>query len=363
MFLFSWGDFMDERIIKLAKILVHYSARVKKGESVQIVSDANAAPLVTAVYEEVVKAGAYPRLHVGIDGLAYIFYKNAQEHQLKHFPEVDMFEIKKTDAIIYIDGSSNKREMSSIEPKKMAMRRKVLEPISKYRVKHTKWVITLYPTHAYAQDADMSLSEFQEFVYGATNQDWEKISKQMTRKQSYLQKCKTIRIRGKDTDISMSVKGMKWVLGNGRHNMPCGEIFTAPVPNSVEGYITYDYPAVYSGKEVDGIKLEFRNGKVVRMVARKNEDFLKQMISMDAGACYLGEFGIGTNYGIRKFIKNILFDEKIGGTIHLALGQAYEECNGKNKSALHWDMIKDLRQGGEIIANGKIIQKNGKFRI
>jgi aminopeptidase len=209
----------------------------------------------------------------------------------------------------------------------------------------------------------MSLDEFEDFVYNATNIDWKKESKKQDKLKRILDKGKMVRIVGEDTDLSFSIMGRKALKCDGKHNMPDGEVFIAPVENSTNGKIAYSYPAIRLGKEVDGIKLEFKNGKVVKFSARKNESLLRESLNIDSGAKRLGEFGIGVNSGIKKFIKQILFDEKIGGTIHLALGMAYKEGGGRNKSAIHWDMIKDLRKGGSLYIDGKLIQKNGKFVI
>jgi aminopeptidase len=230
-------------------------------------------------------------------------------------------------------------------------------------IKKNNWVICEFPTHSLAQDAEMSLEEFEDFCYAATNQDWKKESKKLDKLKKILDKGKLIRITGENTDLMFKIEERIAIKCDGHRNMPDGEVFIAPVENSTEGYIHYTYPAIYGGREVAGIFLRFHKGNVVEAKAEKGETFLKEMIKTDKGSCKLGEFGIGLNYNIKEFIKQILFDEKIGGTIHLALGMAYPEGGGKNKSALHWDMIKDLRRGGKIFIDGKLIQKNGKFLI
>ncbi|MCR4369423.1 MAG: aminopeptidase [archaeon] len=351
---------MDERIAKSTKILVNHSARVKKGEIVQVIGSPIAEPLALELYRQILKKGAHPILRLSPERAGYYFYKYAQKHQLENFPIHDEFLSKRTDAFIYIGGDENTRHLSSIEPEKMSARMKVMKPIRDIRLEK-KWVIFEYPTNALAQEGDMSLEEFEDFVYGAVIQDWGKQKKFQQKVIKRIGKARQIRVKGNDTDISMSVEGRKWLLSYGINNMPSGEVFTSPKEESVNGFIHYEFPAIYAGKEVTNISLEFEDGKVKSASADKNEALLKKLIAMDAGSNMLGEIGIGTNFGIKKFVKNILFDEKIGGTCHLALGDSFKQANGTNKSALHWDMIKDLRKGGTITADNKVIEKNGKF--
>lgn len=353
----------DPRIIRAAKILVDWSTKIKKNEYVQIITEPAAKYLALEVFKRVLQKGAYPKLYVSLPGQVHIYYKYASEEQLKKFPEIRMYEMKKTQAVIYIGGIENTRELSDIKPKNIAIRRKTLEKLSNYRMEHTRWVIFHYPTNALAQEADMALTDFRSFVFKATNINWENEHKKMLKIKNKLQKANKIRITGKETDLTFSVKGRKFIASDGKFNLPDGEIFTAPLEKSVNGKIYFNFPAIYSGREVIGVRLEFKNGKVVKATAEKGESFLKHMLKTDKGASYLGEFGIGMNYNIKRFVKNILFDEKIGGTIHFALGVGYKECGSKNKSAIHWDMIKDLRKSGEIYADRKLIYKEGKFII
>ncbi|CAG0963786.1 partial aminopeptidase, partial [Anaerolineae bacterium] len=255
----------------------------------------------------------------------------------------------------------NKKAMSNVDPRAVGIRSKVLSPISEEIVNRKRWILTNYPTHSLAQEADMSLEEYEDFLYGATNIDWSKVKEKEMKLKGLLDKASSVRIVGKDTDLTLSIKGRKAIPCYGERNMPDGEVYLSPIESSAEGYIYYEMPAIYQGREVTGIRLRFRGGKVVEARADKNEDFLLAMLDTDKGARYLGELGVGVNYGIQKFTKDILFDEKIGGTVHLAVGRSYESAGGKNHSAVHWDMIKDLRAGGAIYLDGKAIQKNGKF--
>jgi len=353
----------DPRVLKLAQILVNYSTSIKKGEYVQILTDPAAAPLAKEVYKLVLKKGAYPALKVGLPGIGRIYYNNASTTQLKKFPQLSWQELQKTDAVIYLGGDENTREMSNVDPKKVQMRSKTTKKLQRYRVENTKWCLFYYPTSALAQEAGMSLEEFEDFTFNATNIDWKKEEKQQLKLKKVLDKGKNVQLIAKNTDLRFSIKGMTGRTCCGHYNMPDGEVFTSPVKNTVEGHVEFTFPSVRNGKEVEGIYLEFKKGKVVKAVAKRNEKILKDILATDEGAKYLGEFGIGTNYNIKNHIKNTLFDEKIGGTFHLALGSAYKETGGTNESAVHGDMICDMRKSGKIIIDGKIITQNGKFKL
>jgi len=320
-------------------------------------------PLALECYKLILKKGAFPKVNLSAPGFAYAYYKHASFEQLNRFPEIAKIEAEKIDGEINIGGSVNTKEMSNIDPKKVALRRKIINPISEIMLKKDRWVICEYPTNALAQDAEMSLEEFQDFLFKATNRDWKKESKKQDKIKSVLDKGEKIRIVDEDTDLIFSIKGRTAIKCDGSHNMPDGEVMIAPVETTVEGYIHYSFPAIYGSREVSGITLKFKKGAVVSARAIKNEKFLKEMIKIDKGAKFVGEFGIGMNYGIKKFIKRILFDEKIGGTVHLALGRAYKKGGGVNESVLHWDMIKDLRKGGAFYVDDKLIQQGGKFKI
>lgn len=352
----------DPRVEKLASILVKHSLKVKKDETVLIASSTELSkPLVLEVYREVMMAGAHPFTSIGFEETANIFYGMATPRQLAFFPEIKHFEAKNIDCFVNIRASANKKAMSNVDPKVVGVRSKVLSPISEEIVNRKRWVLTNYPTHSLAQEADMSLEEYEDFLYGATNIDWDKVRQKEMKLKGLLDKASEVRIVGKDTDLTLSIKGRKAIPCYGERNMPDGEVYLSPIESSAEGYIYYEMPAIFQGREVTGIRLRFRAGKVVEAHADKNEEFLLAMLDTDKGARYLGELGVGVNYGIKKFTKDILFDEKIGGTVHLAVGRSYESAGGKNHSAVHWDMIKDLRTGGAIYLDGRVIQKNGKF--
>lgn len=354
---------MDERIKKVADILVNYSTKVKAKEKVVINADREATELALECYKLCLMKGAYPKIEMSVPGMTYIYYKYANKDQLEKFPNIVLEELKETKVVIYLGASENTKELSGIDSNKVAARRKVLRPIQEYRVNNTRWCIFDYPTNALAQDAEMSLTEFEDFVYGSTIKDWAKEKKKMEKLQKLCDKTDKVRIVGKETELTFSIKGRHAVIGDGSCNMPDGEVFTSVVEGTTNGKIYYEFPAIYGGREVEEVRLTFKNGIVVDATAKKNQEYLLKMLDMDPGARIIGEFGIGQNYGITKFVKQILFDEKIGGTIHLALGSAYKECRGKNESALHWDMIKELRVDGAVYFDGKLVMKNGKWLI
>ena len=351
----------DPRISKLADILVNYSVAVKKGDHVLLSLTDEGMPLLKEVYELCLKKGAITRVHIHDSELDSVYFGNASKTNLEYFHKVDMQEAKWADCSIRISGSRNTKNLSSIDSSKISTRMKTLNPIRNHIVDKVRWVICNYPSNALAQDAEMSLDEYTDFVFNATNIDWKKISKKQTKIKRILDAGSIVHIKGDNTDLTFSIKGRQGIKCDGYRNMPDGEVFVAPDEFSAEGYITYDFPAIYRGKEVEGIRLEFKKGLCVKATAKKNEKYLNTLLNTDKGARRLGEFGIGMNYGIQNFSKSILFDEKIGGTIHLATGMAYNEGGGKNKSAIHWDMIKDLRKNGEITIDGKLFSKNGKF--
>ncbi len=344
--------------------MVNHSIKVKKGDSVLIVASSELAkPLVIEVFREVMAVGGHPETRVAFEETNNIFYDMATEAQLKNFPKPREYEAKQIDCFVSIRAPQNKKAMGTVDPAKVGARSKVVSRIGNLIVNKNRWVLCNFPTNALAQEADMSLAEYEDFLYGATNVDWTKMEKQEKALKKVLDKGKVVRIVGEDTDLTMSIAGRKAIPCFGERNMPDGEVFMSPVEDSAEGYIYYEMPAIYQSREVTGIRLRFRKGKVVEASADKNKDFLIAMLDTDKGARFLGELGIAVNYGIKKFSSDILFDEKIGGTVHLAVGRSYEEAGGKNKSAIHWDMIKDLRQGGALYVDGKVIQKNGKFKI
>ncbi len=366
---------MDPRVKKLAKVLVHYSVKLKKGQLVRIQGEYAALPLITAVFEEAVDVGAYPYARIVLPELDEIYLKKAAKHQLEYMSPINKYDMDKVDAFISIWASSNTRVLSGVDPQRQATLRKHQKPIFQTFFKRSaagtlSWVGTLFPTNAEAQEADMSLVDWEDFVYRAGKVDapdpvkhWQKVAKEQDRLVKILNMTEQLYIRSADTDLKLKVKGRKWINCAGTNNFPDGEIFTSPIENTAEGYIHFTYPAVYMGREVENVRLEFKKGKVVKAKAEKNQAYLTSMLDMDKGARFVGEIAIGTNYSIKKFTKNILFDEKIGGTCHLAVGASIPEAGGKNQSALHWDMVCNMKKDAEILADGKAVYRNGKFVV
>ena len=355
----------DPRTTKLAKLVVNYFLAVKHDTNVIISGSTEAEQFITALYKEVLEAGAHPVLRLTLPGLGPIFYKYAKDHHIKQYPDIFDYTVKKAQYYIGIDTESNTREMTNVDPRLMTERSIVTRPISNYIVNERDKLrrsTVGYPCLALAQEAEMSLDEYEDFVFGAVLQDWVKLGEQMERILKRFQKGKHVHLKGRNVDLHFDVHGKLAKQDLDGDNIPCGEIYMAPVRESTEGWIKFEYPAIEAGKEVPDIRLEFNNGKVVKYNCSKNKNFLKEQLEADENASYLGEFGIGMNKKINKFTKNLLFDEKIGGTIHLALGMAYKDNGGGNDSAIHWDIVKDMKRA-EIILDGKSVQKHGKWLI
>jgi len=356
---------VDLRTRKLAQVAVRYSVFVKPGEKVIISGKADTIPFLIELYKEVILQKAHPIVKVGLPNVSDFFYKYATKKQIEYFPDYWMDTVKGADKYIGVYTESNTRELTNSDSKKITARQKIMASISNYICNEKdkiRRVTIAYPVMAFAQEAEMSLTEYEDFVYGACLLDWKKIGKRFDKISKRFEKGKEVHLIGEGVDLKFSITGKNSVADKGEDNMPGGEIFMAPVRESLNGWIKFDYPAIESGKEVTDIKLKFENGKVVEAKASKNEDFLKEMLATDKNASYVGEFGIGCNPKITQFTKNLLFDEKIVGTIHLALGNAYKENGGGNDSAIHWDIVKDMKKA-KIILDGKTVQKNGKWKI
>jgi aminopeptidase len=353
----------DPRINQLADVLVNYSAQVKKGDVVLIsASGFESAPLVKEIYSLCLKNGAkYVEYDFTLPEITRRFYDNATKPQLGFFPQHKLDFMKQVNAFIAISAADNSMVMANADPEKMIAYAKVMRPIQDWRVKNTKWVITRYPTHGGAQEAKMSLEEYEDYVFAACCIDWAAESRKQEKLKKLMDKADRIRITASDTDLSFSIAGLPGIKCDGRFNIPDGEVFTAPVKDSVEGYITYNCPTIYQGKEFNGICLEFSKGKIVKATCTGMDDQLNKILDTDEGARYIGEFAIGVNPGIRRPMRNILFDEKIFGSIHFTPGQCYDECDNGNRSAVHWDMVKILTGDGEIWFDDNLIQKDGTF--
>jgi len=364
----------DPRVAKLADLLVNYSLELKPGEIVRIDGGTVAAPFVRELYRAALRAGANPRTRVEVEGIDVIAVGEASEEQLTFISEIDRFEIEHVDALVTIWGDRNTRALSQADPqrvsKKIASRRKLTNRFwERIDDGKAKWVGTRFPTEAHAQDAEMSLGEYEEFVYGAchvrADEDplahWREVSVQLNDRARELNAFTEFRVVGPDTDLRFNVTGREWLAADGKLNMPDGEIFTSPVETETEGEIRFSFPAIFQGRGVEDVRLRFEGGRVVRADAGQGNEFLQSLLDMDAGARILGEVAFGLNYEIERFTRDILFDEKIGGTMHFALGSSFKKLGGRNESGLHWDMICDLRADGEVYADGELVWKAGQF--
>jgi aminopeptidase len=361
----------DSRIAKLAAVLIHYSLEIQPGQQLAIQFDPLGEELMLVAYEEAIKAGAHVFVRARYPETEEIFLKYSSEEQLDFVSPVRKMLIETFDALLGIGAQENTRALSNIDPARQARVAKASAPISKIFMERSaskalRWCGTEFPTNASAQEAEMSLREYQDFVYtaGKLNEGdpvaaWRAEGKRQQMLKEWLEKRSQVQLKGPDIDLKMSIEGRKFQLADGKYNFPDGEIFTAPVEDSVNGWVRFKYPAIEGGREVNDVELWFEDGKVIKEQASKNQDYLTAMLNTDEGARYLGEWGIGTNYDIPKFTKNMLFDEKLGGTIHLAVGAGYPETGAKNESGVHWDMLCDMNEG-EITVEGDLFYKDGK---
>jgi aminopeptidase len=365
----------DSRAEALAQILVRYSTKVTEGDVCVIQSTTPAEVLVQAVYEEVLRAGGLPIMQMTTEGAQAAFYDLAGDEQLDWIPPTSEWVAENADVRIAIMADVNARELSRTDPKKQARVSRARHGLMETSMKRSaageyRWSLTLFPTHAYASEAGMSLRDYEDFYYAAclaTDGEpvtaWERQSDEVKRLAEWIEGKEQVRVTAPGTDITLGVAGRHWIPCVGEHNMPDGEFFTGPVEDSVNGEIAFSFPASYGGRTVSGVRFRFEDGKVVDASAEQGEDFLIEMLDTDEGARRLGELGIGTNYGIATGTKEILLDEKIGGTVHMAIGMAYPESGGTNDSAVHWDMVCDLRPGGALEVDGVELQRDGKFLV
>ena len=361
----------DPRVTKLAKIMVHYSLALKPGQQVVIRTHPLADELTLAVYEEAIKAGAHVLVQNAVPDTDEIFFKYASDAQLDFVSPMRKLITETFDASLNIWTEHNTRSLAGVDPQRMARVSKAGAQLGKLFLersakKELRWCLTVYPNQAMAQEADMSLSDYREFVYsaGLLNEpdpvsSWKKVGQEQQKMVDWLHGRDQVLLKGSNVDLKMSIKDRLFIPCDGQVNFPDGEIFTGPVEDSVEGWVRFKYPAIEYGQEVTDIQLWFEKGRVVKESATKNQELLTAQLNTDAGARTLGEFGIGTNYGITRFTKNMLFDEKMGGTIHLAAGAGYPESGSKNESGIHWDMLCDMNDA-EIYVDGDLFYKNGK---
>lgn len=365
----------DPRVSNLARTLVDYSIKVQPGEWVLVQSSVIALPLAQEVVRAVLRAGGNPTVWLDSEELTAITLSEANSEQLQWISPVETQLLEQINARISLRATSNTRSLSGVDLQRQRQwqlaRRKLMDTFMRRSAEGSlRWTVTAYPCPAYAQEADMSLKDYEDFVFAATFADqpdpiavWQAFYDRQERLVRWLEGKKEVVLRGPNVDLRLSIEGRRFINCAGTANMPDGEIFTGPVEDSLQGWVRFTYPAIVGGREVEGIELHFQDGRVVQARAQKNEQFLHAQLETDAGSRYVGEFAIGTNFGIQRFTKNILYDEKIGGSFHLALGAGYPETGSRNQSSIHWDMICDMRTDSEILVDGTLFYRNGEFQV
>jgi aminopeptidase len=358
---------------KYAQVLAEYSMRIAEGDKVLICGSYLAQSLIREVYKQAVIRGAHPETKIQIPGTEKIFYDHASDKQLKYISMVQKLYYNEYDCLLNIDSPFNLKELQNIDASKkqaVSIARTELNKVFMDRsaAGSLRWTLCVYPTNSGAQEAGMSLGEYEDFVYSACflyDDDpvasWRELSQRQQAVVDQLNNSKFIEYKSDDVDVSFSCEGRKWINSAGTFNMPSGEVFTTPVEDSVNGRVRFSYPGIFMGQEIEDISLEIKDGLVVKWDAKKGRELLDKVFEIE-GARRFGEAAIGTNKGIQKFTRNMLFDEKIGGTIHMAVGAAYPETGGKNESSIHWDLLADMKQS-YIKADGKVVYENGEFII
>lgn len=363
----------DRAVERLGRLLVEYSTSVGQGDLVLIEAQELAAPLVRSVYASVLEAGGHPAVRMAVDGCAELLLDEGSDAQLEWVNPSRVEEIERVDVRIVLEADANTRALSGTDPARQAAASRARKTISDRFLERAadgelRWVVTVFPTNALAQEAAMSLAEYERFVFEAGWLDredpvaeWRSFGERIRRLAEFLGTKRELRVVADGTDLQLEVSGRPWIACDGKENFPDGEVFTSPIETSVNGEIAFTYPATFHGRIVEGIRLRFEGGEVVEATAERGEAFLREMIGMDDGARRVGEFAFGLNDAVAEFTGNTLFDEKIGGTVHVALGKAFPESGGTNTSALHWDLVCDLRAASEVYADGELVYRDGAF--
>jgi aminopeptidase len=365
---------LDSRYERLGELVVAYSLGLREDDLLRIDAPLVAAPLVAGIYRAALRRGANAYVNSQVPGFVEVLLKHGSDDQISYISPIQRREIEVIDALVTIWSDSNTRSLSGAEPGRhqqyIASRRTLTNRFwERIGAGEARWCGTLSPTHAHAQDAEMPLAEYEDFVFGACHvlegQDavahWRSVSEALGARARELEAVRELRIVGRDTDLRLVVEGRTWIAADGKFNVPDGEVFTSPVEDGAEGEIRFSFPAIFHGRAVDDVRLRFEGGQVVAAEAARGGDYLNALLDMDAESRFLGECAFGLNYEIDRFTRNILFDEKIGGTVHVALGAGFPQAGGKNRSALHWDLICDLREEGEVYADGELVWRAGGF--
>jgi len=362
----------DPRLEKLGDLLVNYSVDLKPGQRLFVLTTPLGAPLAGEVYRHALLAGGHPEVVMRPEEARELMLRLGNEEQLADVPPLARLVYETYEAIIHIEAPTNTRALTGSDPKRLAVMGKAVAPLAERLNERTArgelhWSVVQYATQASAQDASMSLGEYEDFVYKACLVDqadpvglWSAEGDRQKKLVAYFQGKKDVHLKGPYADLRLSIAGRSFILSDGHFNLPDGEVFTSPVEDSAEGWIRFSYPLIYGGREVIDVVLRLEKGRIVQEKAAKGQEMLSAMLDTDAGSRYLGEWGIGTNYAIQQLTRNMLFDEKIGGTIHMAVGFGFPEAGSVNKSGIHWDMLCDMRQG-EITVDGEVIYRDGNF--
>ena len=365
----------DSRVDKFARILVDYSTRVGPGDDVAITTTTVAEPLARALYSLVLERGGHPHVLLDFPDQDELLFAHADDELLKFVNRFKKIAFEEFDVLIKVRAQTNPRGLSDVPPERQAVHQRAHSGLLEAQMRRgaqgsLRWMSTLFPTHAYAEEAGMAYDEYLDFVYRAIHADedtadpvahWQSVEREQRRYLELFQGRDRVQLRGPNVDLALSVAGRMFINACGHNNMPDGEIYTGPVEDSLNGWVRFTYPAMIQGRIVDGVELVFEDGKVIDASAEVNQDFMLEMLNIDPGARYVGEFAIGTNYQIDRFTKSILFDEKIGGSFHMAVGAGYPETGSRNRSVIHWDMICDMRQDSEILVDGELVYRDGKF--
>jgi aminopeptidase len=363
----------DPRYERLGELVLDHSLELKAGQILRIEAESVAAPLLRPLHRAAIQRGAHAYAAVQLPGLKELLVAEGSDEQLDFVSPVELREMDRIDAALTIWSETNTRSFSRADPER---RRRQLTSDRALAVRRRdrisggdlRWCGTLCPTNAHAQEAEMSLDEYEDFVFRACHVldddpvgHWRRVAEELGARADELAGVRELRIVGEDTDLTAVVEGRRWRAAHGRQNMPDGEVYTSPLENGVNGTIRFGFPAVFGGREIDDLRLRFEDGCVVAAEAADGESYFTALIEMDDGARGIGELAFGLNYEIDRFTRNILFDEKIGGTIHLALGMGFADLGGLNRSTLHLDLICDLRDEGEVYADGELVWQNGRF--
>lgn len=355
---------MDKRWKQLGNLLVNTSVKVQPGERVLIaMGEIETFPLVYAVVEACIQAGAYPQIQFLSESLRHLLLRYGSDEQLAWTPEIEAYGMEWADVYLGLRGAYNLHIHHDIPADRLSLNQRALGQISALRWQKTRWCLVRVPNAAFAFQAECDLETIMDMFFDACLLDWQKEGDRWRRWTEQLSQGYEVRIIGRETDLRFSIEGRRWMVGDGAINMPDGEIATAPLTETIDGFIYFEFPGVLSGRLIHDIRLRWKKGRLVEATASTHQDFLRAILATDEGASLIGEFGIGLNPHITRFCRDILFDEKIGGTIHIALGRAYPECGGMNQSAIHWDIIKDLRREGAVYVDGQVVLQAGQFHF